>query len=418
MMRLPETCGHAQDRDPNYWDIASPLTMGRPPNAVRKIEAPALCLLSDHREGRGAMNSKGNKLAERDPRRAAKICLIGGLILLGLWIDRHLLTAPVWAVILAIATGPVHERLAQRHPRLRSGLLLPSLFTGLFALAMLVPLTVIVAEGAREHADVMQWFASAHTNGVPVPAWVAQLPVGRDWLGHWWQANLATPDAAARSLGRVQASAIHHTGAWGGEILHGAIVFALALLTYFFLLREQETIVAQLRVAGDRLLGPTGERVAQQVILSVRGTINGLVFVGLGEGAIMTILYWIAGAPHPVLLGALTAIAAMIPFGAILMFVVAGLLLLAQGALAWAIAVLVIGLIVVAIADHFVRPALIGGATRLPFALVLFGILGGVETLGLLGLFVGPGTMAALVLLWREYVRVPAEGGTGDPLIN
>jgi predicted PurR-regulated permease PerM len=250
---------------------------------------------------------------------------------------------------------------------------------------------------------------------VPEPAWVAQLPVGRDWIGHWWQANLATPHAATRALVRVQATAIHHGGVLGGEILHRIIVFLLALLTYFFLLREQETLVAQLRVAGDRLLGPTGERVAHQVIRSVRGTINGLVFVGIGEGAVMTILYAIAGAPHPVLLGALTAIAAMIPFGAILMFLVAALLLLAQGALGWAIAVIVVGLVVVGIADHFVRPALIGGATRLPFALVLFGILGGVETLGLLGLFVGPGTMAALVMLWREYVRAPAGETAGDP---
>ncbi|HEY1606454.1 MAG TPA: AI-2E family transporter [Allosphingosinicella sp.] len=356
------------------------------------------------------MNPEKHKPAEpTDGRRVAKIVLVGGLILLALWIDRHLLTAPIWAVILAIATGPVHERLALRHPRLRRGILLPSLFTALFALAVLIPLAIIVAEAAREQADAMQWIASARTNGVPVPAWVAQLPIGSGWIGHWWQANLATPDAAARALGRVQASAIHQTGLWGGEILHRIFVFALALLTYFFLLREQEAIVAQLRVAGDRLLGPTGERVAQQVILSVRGTINGLVFVGLGEGAVMTILYWIAGAPHPVLLGALTAVAAMVPFGAILMFLVAALLLIAQGALAWAIAVIVVGLVVVGIADHFVRPALIGGATRLPFALVLFGILGGVETLGLLGLFVGPGTMAALVMLWREYARAPAE---------
>jgi predicted PurR-regulated permease PerM len=363
------------------------------------------------------MNPDTHEAAERtDPRRAAKIGLVAGLVLLALWIDRHLLTAPIWAVILAIATGPVQERLVQRHPRLRHGILLPALFTAAFALAVLIPVAALVAEGAREQADVMQWIASARANGVPVPAWVAQLPVGRDWLAHWWQANLATPDAAAQVLGRVQAGAIHRTGAWGGEILHRTIVFALALLTYFFLLRERETIVGQLRAAGDRLLGPTGERVAHQVMLSVRGTINGLVFVGLGEGAVMAILYGIAGAPHPVLLGAFTAVAAMIPFGAILIFLVAALLLLAQGALAWAIAVLVVGLLVVGIADHFVRPALIGGATRLPFALVLFGILGGVETLGLLGLFVGPGTMAALVMLWREYVRVPAEAPRRDAI--
>jgi predicted PurR-regulated permease PerM len=55
------------------------------------------------------------------------------------------------------------------------------------------------------------------------------------------------------------------------------------------------------------------------------------------------------------------------------------------------------------VADHFVRPSLIGKTTRLPFLWVLLGILGGVETWGLLGLFLGPAIMAALMLLWREW---------------
>ena len=46
---------------------------------------------------------------------------------------------------------------------------------------------------------------------------------------------------------------------------------------------------------------------------------------------------------------------------------------------------------------------LIGGATKLPFIWVLLGILGGVEMWGLIGLFVGPAIMAALMLLWREW---------------
>ena len=54
------------------------------------------------------------------------------------------------------------------------------------------------------------------------------------------------------------------------------------------------------------------------------------------------------------------------------------------------------------VADHFVRPVLIGGSTRLPFVWVLLGILGGVETFGLLGLLLGPALLAVLIALWRE----------------
>jgi predicted PurR-regulated permease PerM len=310
-------------------------------------------------------------------------------------------------VILAIATGPLHDRLAREHPRLERGALLPALFAAAVAIAVAVPLILGVAEAARERSEVVNWIASARADGVPPPYWVRQLPVGAEELSRWWRNNLGTPAAASQELSQLHAAAAQRTRVIGSDIIHRAVIFGFTLVGYFFLLRDRGAILAQLRVAGDRMLGPTGERVGRQVVLSVRGTINGLVFVGLGEGALMAVVYWVAGAPHPMLLGAATAIAAMIPFGAIVVFALAALLLLAQGSVASAVAVVVIGLVVLGIADHFVRPALIGGATRLPFLLVLFGIIGGVETLGLLGLFVGPSVMAALVLLWRDYVHAP-----------
>lgn len=66
-----------------------------------------------------------------------------------------------------------------------------------------------------------------------------------------------------------------------------------------------------------------------------------------------------------------------------------------------AIVVVALGAVVIFVADHFIRPALIGGSTQMPFLWVLLGILAGVETWGLLGLFLGPAIMAAVHLLWR-----------------
>jgi predicted PurR-regulated permease PerM len=339
--------------------------------------------------------------------RAAKLCLVLGLLGLGLWIEHEFIPALVWAAILGIATGPLYRRIRARFPRFGRGALLPSLFTLAFAVIIIAPISIGIVEAAREWRDAAQWIASARAHGVPAPVWLAHLPLGADQARAWWQTHLATPDATAGQIAHLNATAFARGRTLGMDLLHRAVTFAVTLIALFFVLKEQEALVAQLRVAGDKLLGPTGERVASQVALSVRGTINGLVFVGLGEGAVMTLLYWIAGVPHPLLLGALTAVAAMIPFGAALMFGIAALLLLGQSEVGWAIAIVVGGLIVVGIADHFVRPALIGGATRLPFLWALLSILGGVATLGLLGLFVGPGVMAALILLWREFVHPP-----------
>jgi predicted PurR-regulated permease PerM len=99
----------------------------------------------------------------------------------------------------------------------------------------------------------------------------------------------------------------------------------------------------------------------------------------------------------------------MIPFAAGIPIILAALLLLAQGSTIAAIAVLAAGFTVTFTADHFIRPVLIGGQTKLPFIWVLLGILGGVEIWGLLGLFLGPAIMAALIMLWREWTGVQQE---------
>ncbi len=182
------------------------------------------------------------------------------------------------------------------------------------------------------------------------------------------------------------------------------VLLGFMLLALFFLLRDADAVVDQLRVGSRRTFGPAGEDVARQMILSIHGTVNGLVLVGIGEGVILGGVYLFAGVPHATLFALFTGILAMIPFGTGIAVAVAALVLLAVNKLVAAVVVIVFGLIVTFVADHFIRPVLIGGATKLPFVWVLFGILGGVEAWGLVGLFVGPAVLAALILLWREFV--------------
>ena len=92
---------------------------------------------------------------------------------------------------------------------------------------------------------------------------------------------------------------------------------------------------------------------------------------------------------------------------------VAALILLGVGGIARAIVVALAGAVVIFLADHFVRPKLIGGVTKLPFLWVLLGILGGVERFQLLGLFLGPAIMAAVMLLWREFAA-PADDASSS----
>ena len=137
-------------------------------------------------------------------------------------------------------------------------------------------------------------------------------------------------------------------------------------------------------------MGPRGESIGRHMVAAVRGTVNGLVFVGLGEGVLLGAAYVLAGLPHPASAAVATGVLAVIPFGAPLAFGIAALYLAAAEKVLAAVLVFGFGLLVVFVADHLVRPILIGGAARLPFLWVLLGILGGLENFGFLGLFLGP----------------------------
>jgi predicted PurR-regulated permease PerM len=105
----------------------------------------------------------------------------------------------------------------------------------------------------------------------------------------------------------------------------------------------------------------------------------------------------------------------MIPFAAPVVFGTVALLLAGQNAVGAAIGVLVSGAVVLFVADHFVRPVIIGEGAKLPFLWVLLGILGGVESFGLVGLFLGPALMAALVSIWRSWVTESQSSTAAGP---
>ena len=326
------------------------------------------------------------------------------LVLLGGYTLWNFLSALAWAGIFAIALWPVYRRAVQRFGTGRHNILLPTVFTLAVALVFIVPLGLVGMQLAHEAYGAAHWLRDAQDHGIAEPDLIRHLPFGQSEVDSWWQKNLADP-GSARDL--VQRTTAGHMGNYGRQIgsqlLRRLTLFLFTLISVFFLFKEGQGLTAQLRRAAARAFGPGGERIGRQIVASVHGTVDGLVLVGLGEGLLLGIVYAVAGVPHATVFGAVTAVAAMIPFAAPLVFGVAALILLAQGSLVWAIAVACIGMATTFVADHFIRPVLIGGATRLPFIWVLLGILGGVEAWGLIGLFIGPAIMAALILLWREW---------------
>ncbi len=330
------------------------------------------------------------------------------VVALGVWILHDFLAALAWAGVLAIALWPPYRHLLRVLPRHGDRVLGPLLATAAIAVVIIGPLVLLGLALARESHVVIGFIGEARHHGVPAPEWIARMPLVGPTLADWWQTNLTDPAMAEELIGRNLRALIDSARDYGGEIVHRLALLLFTLLTLFFLFRDGNAVSERLRNLSDRVLGTRGERIAGHMIAAVHGTVNGLVLVGLAEGILLGLVYFAVGLPYPASVGAVTAVAAVIPFAAPVVYVLAGLYLLAVGNTVGGIVVLVFGSVLLFVADHFVRPVLIGGSARLPFLAVLFGILGGLETMGFLGLFLGPAVMAALVAMWREWTEPEA----------
>jgi predicted PurR-regulated permease PerM len=335
---------------------------------------------------------------------AAWLLLCAMLVGAGLYILANYLRALAWALILAVALWPFYERVRRQTSPAVAKEVLPILFTALVGSAVIVPFATLAVDVVREFREIVDYGRSLEESGIPVPGFIARLPYGGQWVADWWHVHLSHAGWAKDILRQMNASSAARELAanLGANAVHRVVRFGVCLLTLFFLFRNGETISIQCRTALQRLFGERGERIALQMVASVHGTVNGLVFVAIGEGILLGAVYFFTKLPHPIMFGGATAIAAMIPFAAAFAVGLAALVLLGSGGVGPAITVALAGFAVIFVADHFVRPKLIGGATELPFLWVLLGILGGIESFQLLGLFLGPAIMAALMLLWRE----------------
>jgi predicted PurR-regulated permease PerM len=332
-----------------------------------------------------------------------RILVVAILVVLAIFILRHMLPALGWAVVLAIATWPLRRWQAGNA---KASTVQAILLTIAVGLVILGPLVIISIQGSHEVGVIAHWVQEAREKGLATPDWLSRLPVAGGYAASWWHDHLGNPEGTQQLLGRVQSmQPLRWTRHVGSELFSRLVILGFTLLTLLFIYRDGPLIIEQSRNVADRVLGASARPYAVEAIAAVRATVNGLVLVGLGEGALLFVAYLVVGLPHPLMFGFATGILATIPFGAPLVYSVACLILLADSRIAAAVAIFLIGSVVVFIADHFVRPALIGMSTRLPFIWILLGIFGGLETFGLLGLFLGPAILAVVLAIWREGAR-------------
>ena len=172
-------------------------------------------------------------------RVAARFFLASALLLLSLWIARDFLASLAWAVIITASLWPVYTWFIRKTNAAEASNLAAALFTLLVAMVIFLPIVMGLQQLAEVREPAAQWIKEARESGIPVPGWLGQAPIAGDYVAGLWKANLSDPKAVATVFSGIETDSI---GGWmqafGGNLLHRILLFAIALIGVFFLFRD------------------------------------------------------------------------------------------------------------------------------------------------------------------------------------
>ena len=350
-----------------------------------------------------------------------RVFFFGALIFL-LWqllrIFAPFLSDLVAAATLVIVFHPAHLRL-ERLLRGRSSLA-AALSTVLVLLLVIIPVLLLMWLVFRELTSVLpqlrDWIATVRSLGPG--GWREVLPVplqdllvqAEAFLAQW---GLDVPALALSSLDHV-GEKVSRTGV---HILRNtfklAFDVAIIALAVFFFFRDGSRMV---RAIVENVPMERGhvERIVARLENALAAVVRGVFVTAVVQGALAGIGFAIVGLPFAVLAGFLTTFLALIPFvGAAAIWVPACLYLFATGHVAKGVIMLCWGM-VISLGDNFLKPLLIGGRAQVSTFLLFFGILGGLQVYGFLGILIGP-VLIALALTFLQIYREQFRPGPATP---
>ena len=331
--------------------------------------------------------------------------LLAGLIVLGYMVLREFLLTLIWALIIAYVAWPAYRRLRQQlkgHATISAALM-----TLIIAAVIFLTVYWLVAMLQDELKTAYQTLVSDFSRDTyRLPDFIKRIPglgnTAQQWL------NRLVDDRAG-----MVAQFADWAQQWSGEFatfLGGigryVMKFGVILVTVFFCFRDGDEAVKQLQQGLVQFLGKYQDVYLQAAGHTTRAVVYGLVLAALAQGMLAGVGYAVAGVEAPVLLGAVTALLALVPMGATLVWLPISIMLLLTGQAWQGIGLLLWGFLVVSTVDNVIRPLVISGAGRVPFLVVLFGVLGGLSAFGAIGLFLGPVILAVLLSVWQAWLKL------------
>ena len=349
-----------------------------------------------------------------DPQRdltriVLAVLFLGALIAASFWILQPFLGAFIWAVMIVIPTWPLLLRLQKEFGGRRWAAV--ALMSLILLVLLIAPLLAAVGTILSHVDDISGWAKKMQGFKLPPPpAWLAGLPLVGERAAAAWQ------DAAAEGIESLSA----YLSPYAGDLVQwlvarignfGALFvqFVLTVLATAVLYLNGEGAADVALRFGERLAGEQGKGAIRLSAQAIRGVALGVVVTALLQAAVGGLGLLIAGVPFAAVLTALIFLLAVAQIGGAPVLIIPIIWLYWTGATGWGTFLLVVGIITATI-DNVVRPILIKKGADLPLLLILVGVIGGLVSFGLIGIFVGPVVLAVSYTLLRAWLGLEAPG--------
>jgi len=337
----------------------------------------------------------------------ATVALLGLLIVGTVLVLRPFIISLILAAVLAYTSWPVYEWLLARL-RERPGAAATAM-TLLLLLTLVTPFAIMAVSLVDNAVELLQLLREALNRPLPEPpSWLGAFPLGGAYLESKWLALMQEEEGALllqvrRYLLQLPLKSWAITA--GGALGQGVVLIAFSVLICFFFYRDGPGITARVHAVMEHLAGHRAKHLIEVTAGTVSRVVNGILGTALAQSVLALIGFWIAGVPGAMLLGLLTFFLSIVPMGPPLVWAPAALWLFAQGETAWAIFLVVYGMVIISSIDNVIKPYLISRGGALPLLLVFMGVLGGLLAFGFIGVFLGPVILAIAYALLAEWMR-------------
>ncbi len=332
------------------------------------------------------------------------VLFIGGLLVSSIWVMLPFLAAIIWALTLVIATWPL-MLWVQRHAGNRRSIAV-LIMTIILLLVLIVPFWLAISMIIDNMDRITEFIRGGLMLKLPQPpAWLGDMPLIGPRVREIWERLAAVGMNELAPRLRPYAGALAQwfagaAGSLGGVFLQFLLTTAIAAIMYS---RGEQGAATAIRF-GRRLSGDRGEMAVRLAGRAIRGVALGVVVTAVAQTALSGIGLLVAGMPFAAVLTALIFVLCLMQIGPGLVLAPTVIWMYYSGDTLWA-TVLLLFAIVAGTMDGYLRPVLIRKGADLPLLLIFAGVIGGLISFGILGIFVGPTLLAVAYTLldaWME----------------